>query len=65
MKRSLMAVVAAATMVAFTACGRPDAEADVEPVEEVAPAPAPAPVPEPVPTDTPPPVDTLPAPPQY
>jgi hypothetical protein len=52
MKRSFMAVVAAATMVAFTACGGPETDADVEPVQDVQPAPAPAPALEPLPGDT-------------
>jgi hypothetical protein len=52
MKRSFMAVVAAATVVAFTACGGPDTDADIEPVEDIQPAPAPAPMPEPYPADT-------------
>lgn len=52
MKRSFMAVVAAATVVAFTACGGPETGADIEPVEDVQPAPAPAPAIEPMPEDT-------------
>lgn len=52
MKRSFMAVAAAASMLAFTACGGPDTDADIEPVEDVQPAPAPAPMPEPLPADT-------------
>jgi hypothetical protein len=49
MKRSFMAVAAAATLVAFTACGGPDTSADVQ---DVQPAPAEAPMPEPMPADT-------------
>jgi hypothetical protein len=52
MKRSFMTVVAAATVVAFTACGGPETGADIEPVENVQPAPAPAPALEPMPADT-------------
>jgi hypothetical protein len=52
MKRSFMSVVAAATVLAFTACGGPEGDADIEPVENVQPAPAPAPMPEPLPVDT-------------
>jgi hypothetical protein len=51
MKRSFMAVVAASTVVMFSACGGPDTDADFEPVEDVQPAPAPAPM-EPMPHDT-------------
>jgi hypothetical protein len=52
MKRSFLAVVAALTIVAFTACGGRDTDADIEPVEEVQPAPAPMPAPAPFPDDT-------------
>ncbi|HSJ24461.1 MAG TPA: hypothetical protein VK929_07340 [Longimicrobiales bacterium] len=52
MKRSFLAVTAAASVLAFTACGGPDTDADIEPVEDVQPAPAPAPMPEPLPADT-------------
>jgi hypothetical protein len=50
MKRSFLTVAAASTIVAFTACGGGDTDADIEPVEEVQPAPAPMPAP--MPADT-------------
>lgn len=50
MKRSFLTVVAAASVFALGACAGDDTDADIEPVEEVAPPPAPAPAPAPMDT---------------
>ena len=50
MKRSFLTVVAAASVFALGACAGDDTDANIEPVEEVAPPPAPAPAPAPMDT---------------
>jgi hypothetical protein len=45
MKRSLFAVIAASSVLAFSACAGGEEDVEVQPVEEVTPAPAPAPMP--------------------
>ena len=52
MKRSFLTVLAAASVFALGACAGDDTDANIEPVEEVAPPPAPAPAPAPAPMDT-------------
>lgn len=52
MKRAMMMVVTAASIAALSACGGPETDAELEPVDQVQPAPAPAPAPEPLPGDT-------------
>lgn len=61
MKRSFLTVLAASSVLAFSACGG-GADDEIEPVENVdpAPVPAPAPAPAPMPMDTMP-ADTMPA----
>ena len=49
MKRSIVAVVFAASVFAFGACAGDDTDVEIEPVEEVQP---PAPAPAPMPMDT-------------
>lgn len=56
MKRSLFAVIAASSVLAFSACAGGEEDVEVQPVEEVTPAPAPAPAP--MPMDTMP-MDTM------
>lgn len=56
MKRSFL-TVAAATVLAIAACGDTDADANIEPVDELGPPPAPAPAPA-QPMDTMMPMDT-------
>jgi hypothetical protein len=56
MKRSFLTVLAASTAIALAACGGPDTDADIEPVEEVQPPP---PAPMPAPMDTTMMMDTL------
>lgn len=50
MKRSFLTVLAAASVFALGACAGDDTDANIEPVEEVAPPPAPAPAPAPMDT---------------
>jgi hypothetical protein len=50
MKRSLLSVIAASSVVAFDACAGGEEDVEVQPVEEVTPAPAPAPAPMPMDT---------------
>jgi len=57
MKRSFLTVLAASSLLAFSACGG-GAEEEIEPVQEITPAPAPAPAPAPMPADTMP-ADTM------
>ncbi|HSJ10281.1 MAG TPA: hypothetical protein VK928_10215 [Longimicrobiales bacterium] len=65
MKRSFLTVLAASSLLAFSACGG-DADSEIEPVDPIDPAPMPAPAPAPMPMDTMPmdtmPMDTMPAP---
>lgn len=58
MKRSFLTVLAASSVLAFSACGG-GADDEIEPVDQIDPAPVPAPAPAPMPMDTTLPGDTL------